>query len=70
MPAQPAGRRAALRGGTTTAPGLDLRAAIRLGVSLSLDEIAADEFFAMLAIEAAQDQYEKEQAGTSRNPQC
>ena len=41
---------------------LDLRAALRIGVSLSLDDIAADEFFAMLAIEEAQAQYEKERA--------
>ena len=44
---------------------LDLRAALKLGVSLSLDEIAADEFFAMLAIEEAQDQFEKERVGNS-----
>jgi len=44
---------------------IDLRAALRLCVSLSLDEIAADEFFAMLAIEEAQDQYERECVGES-----
>ena len=44
---------------------LDLRAALRLGVSLSLDAIAADEFVAMLAIEEAQDQFEKERVGNS-----
>ena len=44
---------------------LDLRAAIRLGVSLCLDDIHADEFYAMLAIEAAQDEYEKERFGKS-----
>ena len=44
---------------------IDLRAALRLGVSLSLDEIAADEFYAILAIEEAQDQYEKEHLGES-----
>ena len=38
---------------------IDLRVALRLGVSLSLDDIVADEFFAMLAIEEAQDQHEK-----------
>ena len=42
---------------------LDLRAALRIGVSRSLDEIAADEFYAMLAIEEVQDQYENERAG-------
>ena len=40
---------------------LDLRAALRIGVSLSLDEIAADEFFAMLIIEEEQDRLEREQ---------
>ena len=44
---------------------LDLRAAIKMGIMLGLDEIAADEFFAMLAIEEAQDQYEKERVGNS-----
>ena len=44
---------------------LDLRAAIKLGISVGLGEIAADEFYAMLAIEEAQDQYEKERVGKS-----
>ena len=44
---------------------LDLRAAIKMGIVLGLDEIAADEFYAMLAIEEAQDQYEKERVGKS-----
>ena len=44
---------------------IDLRAAIKIGIVLSLDEIAADEFYAMLAIEEAQDQYEKERLGNS-----
>ena len=44
---------------------LDLRAAIMLGVTVGMDEIAADEFYAMLAIEDAQEQYEKELAGKS-----
>ena len=39
---------------------LDLRAAIKMGIMLGLDEIAADEFYAMLAIEEVQDQWEKE----------
>ena len=42
---------------------LDLRAAIKMGIHLGLDEIAADEFYALLAIEEAQDQYEKERVG-------
>ena len=37
---------------------IDLRAALRLGVSLALDDIAADEFFAMLIIEEEQDRLE------------
>ncbi|MBI2815961.1 MAG: hypothetical protein HYX72_03380 [Acidobacteria bacterium] len=44
---------------------IDLRAALRLGVSLSLDDIAAEEFFAMLAIEEAQDEYETGRRGKS-----
>ena len=40
---------------------IDLRAALRLGVSLSLDDINADEFFAMLVIEEEQDRLEREQ---------
>jgi len=40
---------------------LDLRTALRLGVSLSLDDIAANEFFAMLIIEEEQDRLEREQ---------
>ena len=44
---------------------LDLRAAIKMGIMLGLEEIAADEFYAMLAIEEAQDQYEKERVGKS-----
>ena len=43
---------------------LDLRAALRLGVSLSLDDIAVDEFYAMLTIEEAQAQHEKEHSGS------
>ena len=39
---------------------LDLRAAIKMGIHLALDEIAADEFFAMLAIEEEQNQWDKE----------
>ena len=44
---------------------LDLRAAIKMGIALGLDEIAADEFYAMLAIEEAQDQYQKDRVGKS-----
>jgi len=39
---------------------LDLRAALKLGVKLSLDEIAADEFQAMLIVEEEQARWEEE----------
>mgnify|MGYP007100545757 CR=1 FL=1 len=39
---------------------LNLRAALKLGVKLSLDEIAADEFQAMLIIEEEQVRWEEE----------
>ena len=39
---------------------LDLRAALKLGVKLSLDEIAADEFRAMLIIEEEQAGFDEE----------
>jgi hypothetical protein len=39
---------------------LDLRAALKLGVKLSLDEIAADEFHAMLIVEEEQARWEEE----------
>ena len=42
---------------------IDLRAAIKTGIHLGLEEIAADECYAMLAIEEVQDQYEKERIG-------
>ena len=39
---------------------LDLGAALKLGVRLSLDEIAADEFHAMLIIEEEQARFDEE----------
>ncbi len=39
---------------------LDLRAALKLGVKLSLDEIAADEFQAMLIVEEEQARFDEE----------
>jgi len=39
---------------------LDLRTALKLGVKLSLDEIAADEFHAMLIVEEEQARWEEE----------
>jgi len=50
----------------SSAPGqllrraLDLRAALKLGVRLSLGEIAADEFRAMLIIEEEQARFDEE----------
>jgi len=41
---------------------LDLRAALKLGVRLLLDEIAADEFQAMLIIEGEQARWEEERS--------
>jgi hypothetical protein len=39
---------------------LDLRAALKMGVRISLDEIPADEFSAMLIIMEEQDALERE----------
>lgn len=38
---------------------LDLKAALRLGCHISLDEISAEEFYAMLVIEEEADKYEE-----------
>jgi len=45
---------------------LDLRAALKLGVKLSLDEIAADEFHAMLIVEEEQAKWEQQRAEANR----
>lgn len=39
---------------------LDLRAALKLGVKLALDEIAADEFQAMVIVEEEQARFDEE----------
>ena len=39
---------------------LDLRAALRLGVRINLDEISADEFRALLVLEEEQTSAERE----------
>jgi len=39
---------------------LDLRAALKLGLKLSLDEIAADEFHAMLIVEEEEQRADRE----------
>jgi hypothetical protein len=41
---------------------LALRAALKLGIKLSLDEIGADEFQAMLIVEDEQARFEEERA--------
>lgn len=43
---------------------LDLRAALKLGVGVSLDEIAADEFYTMQLVEEERDRLEREQSST------
>jgi hypothetical protein len=45
---------------------LDLRAAMKLGVGVGLDEIAADEFYTMMLIEEERDLLEREQLNTDR----
>ena len=44
---------------------LDLRTALKLGITVGMEEIAADEFYAMLAVEEAQDQSERERVEKS-----
>ena len=39
---------------------LDLRAALKLGIRISLDEIRADEFAAMITVEEESDRLDKE----------
>jgi len=39
---------------------LDLRAALKLGLRVGLDEVRADEFYAMLVVEEEHDQMERE----------
>jgi hypothetical protein len=39
---------------------LDLRAALKLGVRIGLDEIRADEFWAMLTVEEERERYDRE----------
>ena len=44
---------------------LDLRAALKLGIHLGLDDIRADEFYAMLILEEARDRQEREKLSGS-----
>jgi hypothetical protein len=41
---------------------LDLRALLKAGVTITLDEIAADEMYALLIIEQEQNRYESDQS--------
>ena len=43
---------------------LDLRSALKLGVGVGLDEIAADEFYTMLLVEEERDRLEPEQSSS------
>jgi len=45
---------------------LDLRAALKLGVKVSLDEIRADEFYAMLILEEEKEQLDRERVNGDR----
>ena len=45
---------------------LDLRAALKLGVRVSLDEIRADEFHAMLILEEEKEQLDRERVNGDR----
>ena len=45
---------------------LDLRAALKLGVKISLDEIRADEFHAMLILEEEKEQLNRERVNGDR----
>ena len=40
---------------------LDLRAAMKLGITVRLDEVAADEFYSMVLIEEERDRRERDQ---------
>jgi hypothetical protein len=44
----------------------DLRAALKLGLRIGLDEIRADEFYAMLILEAEWDRQDRERMGSHR----
>jgi len=41
---------------------LDLRAILKIGIPVTLDDITADELYAMLIIEEEQNKYEEEKA--------
>ena len=43
---------------------LDLRAALNLGIHIGLDDVRADEFYAMLILDEERDQLERERRST------
>jgi hypothetical protein len=45
---------------------LDLRAALKLGVRIDLDEIRADEFHALVVLQEEQEQLDRERLDASR----
>jgi len=45
---------------------LDLRAILKIGIPLTLDDIAADELLALLVIEEERSEYDEEQAENSK----
>ncbi len=42
---------------------LDIRAASRMGIQLGLENVAADEFHAMLVLDEERERWEREQQG-------
>lgn len=60
LPARPPGRRAGLREREMIRRALDLMAALKLGMRISLDDSGADEFQAMLIIAEERDLLERE----------
>ena len=45
---------------------LDLRAALKLGIHLGIDDIRADEFYAMLILEEEREKLDREQMEPNR----
>mgnify|MGYP007011071177 CR=1 FL=1 len=45
---------------------LDLRAALKLGIRISLDEIAADEFYALAVLEEEREAFDRERLNNGR----
>jgi hypothetical protein len=45
---------------------LDLRAALKLGIRIALEEIRADEFRALVVLEEEQERFDRERLNASR----